>query len=206
MKTILLISTLIFSISNAWAITLTGNFPLNKKNYNLTISYNLQNNEEASSKGVNYFPSTMNPEIGVELPAYCNFYMSFPVYSKVVIKNASTEEVVYSKVSSDNFLGSAGGGLYSENKCNWEMDGWNQLVPSQMRISETSFTIDHLTYRFVLDTYSLISVIGSKDLHLNIKSSTPAKGNDGKKDGEVWLDTIPAKDGSYNRTWFTLSL
>lgn len=205
---IVLISTsILFCLqSQAKSESLTGNFSLNKKNYSLSISYDLQKDQEAISKGVNYFPSAMNSEAGVELPAYCVFYMNFPVYYKIEIKDTSTKEVVYSKVSVENFQGSAEGGLYSENKCAWEIDGWNQVVRSQLRVTEASLSIDNSAYRFILDTYSLISVLGSKDLHLNIQSSTPAKGNDSTKDGEVWLDTLPAADGSYRRTWFTLSL
>lgn len=206
MKSLILVTLLILSTSAMAFETLTGKFTLNKTAYELTISYDLPNNQEASSKGVRYFGSSTLPESGEIFPAFCNYYMSFPVSYNVVIKIASTQVTVYSKVGTEFFQGSAGGGLHSENKCTWVIDGWAEKVATRLRMTDASFKIGNLSYRYFIDTYSLISAKGSADLSLTAEFSTPGKGNDGKNDGEVWIDTQPTADGDFQRIWFPLSL
>jgi hypothetical protein len=205
-KNIFLAAFFFLTTSAMASETIKGKFSLQATDYEITVSYDLPHGQEASNKGVNYFSSYTGPESTEILPAFCNYHMSFPASYNIVIKKVSTQQTIYSKVGTEYFLGTADGGLYSENKCTWNMENWEANVAGRLRMTETSFKIGNVSYRYIIDTYSMISAKGLKDLSLIAKFSKPLKGSDGKKDGEVWIDTQPNPDGSYIRTWLPLLL
>lgn len=206
MKHLILFLLITFSLSAFAFETLTGAFTLNHSNYVLTASYHFEKNQEASGKYVSFFESSIFPETGEELPAYCSYNVTFTVPVKILIQEVSTGEIVYVKNTIETFYGSAGGGLLSEGKCHWVMNGWESKVSTQLRVTEHFFLVKNKPFRFFLDTYALISAKGSKLATIIAENYSPKKGNDGRKDGEVWLDTQPDANGNYNRVWFPLSL
>lgn len=200
MKSLIIAIVLAFSLPIFAKEELKGSFAIANQNYNFHLSYDLALNQSAVGKSINFFEATKIPETGFEVPAYCSYSAVFYVPYKVVITRAITGETVYSKNGVELFNVAAGGGLISEDKCNWVIDGWKSEATGQLRINEHSFIMNNHYYRFILSSELATSLVGSGEATVKVeKISTP-------KNSQVWLDTMPDQSGNYNRTWFPLSL
>lgn len=206
MKNFVLAALLTLTASAYSAETLKGTFPLNNSQYELSFSYDLKQNQIASHQGTRIYDSVTIPDTNETFPPFCYFDMKFPVSYSVKIKNITTEEIVYTKSGVEEIVASAYGGLVSENQCVWNVASWENKVAGFLRITELAFELEGKSYRYFMDTYSMISAKGSADNIVVAKDSMPLKGNDGRKDGEVWIDTQPIANGYFERTYFPLSL
>ena len=200
MKSLIIAMTLVFSLPVFAKEELIGSFTIEKHDYNFYLSYDLAAGQMADGKSVNFFEASKIPETGFEVGAYCSYSVAFYVPYKIVITKATTGERVYLKNGVEVFNFSAGGGLMSEQKCNWVIDGWKSNASGQLRINEHSLIINNKYFRFILSTELTSSLIGSREATVVIeKTSAP-------KNAQVWLDTMPDQSGAYDRTWFPLGL
>ncbi len=206
MKKIILSALLLIS-SNAFASeTLKGKFEIDNVSYELTYTYDIPFNQTVSSQKVRIFDDVRLPEQTEPMPAYCMFEMTFPANVKVTMKNLATEKIVYTRHSFEYLGVSAYGGLVEAQQCEWNVSQWKEKVSGMMRVTETAFSLNGKSYRYFMDTNIKVDAYGTSDDLVVARSTTPLKGSDGKRDGEIWIDTQPTPDGNYQRVWAPLSL
>ncbi len=204
-KTIL--SALFLVTSNAFALeTLKGKFEIDHTSYEMIYTYDIPFNQVASSQNVRIMDDVRLPDQVEPMPAYCMFEMAFPANVKVVIKNIATEKVVYVRHSTEHLGVSTYGGLFEAKQCEWKVSEWKEKVSGMMRVTEVAFQLNGKSYRYFMDTNIKIDAHGTEMGQVVAKGTTPLKGNDGRSDGEIWVDTLPTPDGNYQRVWAPLSL
>ncbi len=206
MKNLFLLALMIFSNSAFSLESLKGKFELDNVRYEISFRYDIPFNQVVSTQGIRIIDDLRLPEQAEPMPAFCMLDMEFPANVAVTIKNLFTGQIVYTRHSLDYVSASAYGGLAEAGRCDWVFPRWSEKVTTLFRITEHAFSLNGKSYRYFMDTNLVIDAYGTLDELVYSRSTTPAKGSDGKRDGEIWIDTQPTPDGNYHRVWAPLSL
>jgi hypothetical protein len=206
MKFLIFVVVISLSTSVFSEVSLKGEFPLDEKSYNIIVKYVLNKNQKANNMGVKIFDDLVNPESGEIISSFCMNYMSFPVSNSVTITEKESSKVVFTKKGSEDLIGSVGGSEVINNHCSWILKDWKAKVFSMLRLTETTFMLNGLSYRYFIDTHLLVSAVGSDSDFIFAEDSRSVKNSDGIGNGEVWLDTLPSYNGHFERTYLRLSL
>ena len=206
MKSLILLILFTLSLSVFCSETLKGNFEIENTHYELLYTYDIPFNQSATSQNTRIVDDIRLPEQTETMPAFCMFDMTFPANVDVVIKQISTDKVVYTKSSIEYFSASTFTGLVGADGCKWEVSQWKDKVSALLRVTDLSFSLGEKSYRYFMDTNFMIAINGAPGDQVVAKGTKPIKGSDGHRDGEIWIDTKPTADGKYQRVWAPLSL
>lgn len=188
------------------AVLIKGKFELNNTPYELNFNYQFPLGQKAISQNIRFIEAMDLPDFGVVLPAHCLIDLTFSESYQVTITNLLDQKIVYQKAGNESFIGSSFGGYLENDKCPWLAKNWTAEIANMMRITETEFELNGKSYRFFIDAHALINAKGLENNQIMAIGFKPMKTNNGVSDGEVWIDTLPLADGSYQRIWFPLEM